>query len=153
MIISMYPGVGKTTLAKKRKDIVDFDSGVFNKEFRKFCPMWFELYCKIALDLEKQGYIVLTCTDPQVINYLNSNAIDFAVVFFKKNMKNYVVNNIKNRENTSLSTLNNVKRNFYKSSERLKNICLQKSIFFYEITEENYILEEIINEIILNKNN
>ena len=70
MIISCYPGVGKTKLAEMRVDIVDLDSSLFKKDFEH----WEELYLKVATALSDQGYVVLVSAHEEVRKWLLRNS-------------------------------------------------------------------------------
>ena len=58
MIVIGYQGIGKSTVASKRDGIIDLESSNFkiNGERDK---NWYIIYCRIAVSLACQGYIVL----------------------------------------------------------------------------------------------
>lgn len=59
MIIMGYPGVGKTTYAKESDErVIDLESSLFKGDF--------EQYIKVALELEKQGYIVFVSSHVEI---------------------------------------------------------------------------------------
>lgn len=70
MIILGYPGVGKSTLAKLRPEIVDLESSKFRKSLDGE-PDW-ELYCKVATNLSSQGKIVFVSTHDTVQQYIGN---------------------------------------------------------------------------------
>lgn len=57
MIIIGYPGIGKSTLAGKDHKFIDLESSNFKIEDER-SEDWYKVYCKVAEDLSRQGYIV-----------------------------------------------------------------------------------------------
>lgn len=67
MIVMGYPGIGKSTYARKRgSHAIDLESSLFNKDFAT--------YVDVALDLEKQGYIVFVSCHEEVRQALMDKA-------------------------------------------------------------------------------
>ena len=63
MIITGYQGIGKSTLARKDKNIIDLESSSFWKydkscNSKTRCEDWYVYYCQVAMDLSRQGYTV-----------------------------------------------------------------------------------------------
>ncbi len=74
VIICGYPGVGKTTIAGK-DNIIDLESSNFKFFGPPDCShYWIEQYGRVALDLAKQGYIVLCSTHVEVIEWMHDHA-------------------------------------------------------------------------------
>ena len=73
VIICGYPGAGKTSIAGK-DSIIDLESS----NFKFYGPVgyqhWVDQYGHVALDLAKQGYIVLCSTHREVIEWMHDNA-------------------------------------------------------------------------------
>lgn len=57
MIVIGYQGIGKSTLAKKDIRCIDLESGNFWISEKRHDD-WYIPYCKIAVDLSSQGYVV-----------------------------------------------------------------------------------------------
>ena len=148
MIICGYLTIGKTTLAKNNLKIIDLDSKPFS-ELKLTNSKWYEIYGNIALDLERQGYIVLVSANTKVIKYLKNKASDLLVVIYSKNLKEYALKKAKERQETSETTLKSIEDNFYTHNERVLNICKDLNIKLIEIDKENYILKDILKTIIV----
>jgi len=58
MIVIGYQGIGKSTLASKRDGIIDLESSNFKIDGERD-ENWYIIYCRIAVSLARQGYIVL----------------------------------------------------------------------------------------------
>ena len=75
LIICGYPGIGKSSIAGWN-NCIDLESSYFS--FRNGAPQkfneWVPQYCRVAMDLAKQGYTVLTSTHEQVIKYFIEHA-------------------------------------------------------------------------------
>lgn len=71
MIIVGYPGVGKSTLVQHRENCVDLESSCFDKSNIN----WHKDYCNVAVDLHKQGNIVLVSNHDLVYKELSSKDI------------------------------------------------------------------------------
>lgn len=149
MIIPVYLTVGKSTLAKNRLDVVDLETSCFDKSN----PNWYIDYCRTALYLEKQGYIVLvSICNWNVLDYLiRFNKNNIVCIFYNNSLKNYIITKSLKR-NDSSRTFNFI--NQYETwYNKIVNWCSKNKIRYEEINDENYSLEDIINNIILNNNN
>lgn len=72
MILIGYQGVGKTTMCKKHKSCIDLDSSLFKFDsLLRRDPRWYVTYCRYAVELANQGYIVCVSSHKPVRNYLN----------------------------------------------------------------------------------
>ena len=84
MIISGYPGIGKSTVASRDLRFVDLESSIFwleDEYGRKYKPDdWYKLYCKTAEWLSKQDYIVFVSSHPTVIERLCSSNEKFVLI-------------------------------------------------------------------------
>lgn len=58
MIVIGYQGIGKSTCASKRDGIIDLESSNFKIDGERD-ENWYIVYCRIAVSLARQGYIVL----------------------------------------------------------------------------------------------
>lgn len=97
MIISASAGIGKTTLANKRIDIIDLD-------LKTFCfgsPTRFHDYCETAIALSNQGYTVLVGCQKNTIKYLLDKNIDYKIIYFAKGLKEFLLDKLKSRAKLS----------------------------------------------------
>ena len=58
MIVIGYQGIGKSTCASKIKGIIDLESSNFKIDGERD-ENWHIIYCRIAVSLARQGYIVM----------------------------------------------------------------------------------------------
>ncbi len=58
MIVIGYQGIGKSTTASKRDGVIDLESSNFKVNGERD-ENWYIVYCRIAVSLACQGYIVL----------------------------------------------------------------------------------------------
>jgi len=70
-IIIGYQGIGKSSLAALDTKYIDLESGSFWIGDTRD-PNWYQIYCKIAIELAIQGYIVFTSSHLVVREYLTS---------------------------------------------------------------------------------
>ena len=68
MVVVGYPGVGKSTLVQHRANCIDLESSCFDKSNTN----WYKDYCNVAVDLHKQGNIVLVSNHELVYKELGS---------------------------------------------------------------------------------
>ena len=71
MIIVGYPGIGKSTLCQHRENCIDLESNCFDKSNKQ----WYKDYCNVAVDLHKQGNIVLVSNHHLVYKELSSKDV------------------------------------------------------------------------------
>ena len=73
MIILGYQGIGKSTYASKHQNFIDLESSSFFIDGVR--PKdWHVLYCKVAINLSRQGYHVFMSSHKVVRDYLAENA-------------------------------------------------------------------------------
>ena len=108
MIITGYQGIGKSTVAATRYDIIDLESTNFWKVDKvtgtKTRPDdWYVYYCQLAMDLSSQGYIVFVSSHQQVRDYLKENhdAKNFCVIFPALRIKDDWLKRLKDRYEAS----------------------------------------------------
>lgn len=148
MIICGYLTIGKTTLAKDNLKIIDLDSKPFS-ELKLINSKWYEIYGDIALDLEKQGYIVLVSANTKVIKYLMNKANKLLAIIYSKKLKEYALKKAKERQGTSQSTIKAIEDNFNTHNERVLNICRENNINLITIENEDYNLKELLKTYIV----
>lgn len=152
MIILGYPGVGKSTLAKLRPEIVDLESSKFRKSSDSE-PDW-ELYCKVADNLSSQGKIVFVSTHDTVQQYIGncSDEPSCAILPVKELQEQWIDKlcvrwdrSIDNHEEAkNARAYNYVKEHF---SESISNF-LSHVIPVFWIKTMDYALTSIVDQII-----
>lgn len=70
VIVVGYPGIGKSTLASKDLHYIDLESSNFFIGDERL-PDWYIHYCRIAISLAEQGYVVFTSSHREVGYYFN----------------------------------------------------------------------------------
>jgi hypothetical protein len=78
MIIIGYPGIGKSTLVEHYKydavkgKLIDLESSMFHNDdySRRTESNWEDTYCKVAVELDRQGYNVFMSAHEGVRKYL-----------------------------------------------------------------------------------
>lgn len=80
MIIIGYPWIGKSTLAGRDHKYIDLESNNF-KVNGKRSEGWYKVYCKVAEDLSKQGYIVFVSCHVAVREELKDSEEVVAVAY------------------------------------------------------------------------
>ena len=73
MIIIGFPGIGKSTVSKTNDKYIDLESSCFDKDANK---LWYKDYCKTAIDLSNQGYVVFVSSHDKVRDYFISNKVE-----------------------------------------------------------------------------
>ena len=58
MIVIGYQGIGKSTCASKMPGFIDFESSNFKFDGKRD-DNWYIIYCRVAVSLARQGYIVM----------------------------------------------------------------------------------------------
>lgn len=71
MIVIGYQGVGKSSLAQRIPKVVDLESSNFRIDGRK-PDDWYKPYGNIALDLSRQGFIVMTASHAPVREWIGT---------------------------------------------------------------------------------
>ena len=80
MIIIGYPGIGKSTLGGRDHKYIDLESSIFKVDGER-SEDWYKVYCKVAEDLSRQGYIVFVSSHSVVRETLKSSEEDVAVAY------------------------------------------------------------------------
>lgn len=79
MIIIGYPGIGKTTLAGRDHKYIDLESSNFKINGER-SEDWYKIYCKVAEDLSRQGYVVFVSCHSAIREALRDSGEDIAVI-------------------------------------------------------------------------
>lgn len=69
MIIIGYPGIGKSSVSGIENCCIDLESSNFWFNGKR-SDNWYVYYCKVALDLSRQGFTVFTSSHEEVRDYL-----------------------------------------------------------------------------------
>lgn len=94
MIFCGYPCIGKSTVVKEfNKRIggmpaIDLESSLFSIDGMRD-ENWYKVYCNIAKDLDKQGYIVFCSSHGKIRNYMDEQGIEYVNVYPGLNLEMY----------------------------------------------------------------
>lgn len=162
MIITGYPGIGKSTLAAKNDKIIDLESTCFWKydkyDFEKTGEKtrpddWYVYYCQIAQDLSRQGYTVFVSCHPQVRDYLCiHNQEHFNAIFPDAKLKEDWLKRLKDRYDASgldkdLKAFEQASKSYDNDIAQLWYECQYNVEYFHAvriIKDINYDLAEIV---------
>ena len=72
MIVIGYQGIGKSTLANRKHDYIDLESGSFWHNGKRIND-WYIYYCQIAEHLSRQGNVVFISSHEPVRKFLLSS--------------------------------------------------------------------------------
>ena len=153
MIISCYPGVGKSTIASKRIDIIDLDSRLFNDD-SVISVDFFKRYISVAKYLSKQGKIVLVSSHSDVRKQLlDSHDEKIAEIFPSEKLEDEWIERLRVRWETSGNKSDyhaywRSKINYVEDVKDMKNdFNKEKSCIWFrqsELCDMDYDLEEVI---------
>lgn len=97
MIIIGFPGIGKSTVSKSSDKYVDLESSCFDKAANK---LWYKDYCKTAIDLSNQGYVVFVSSHDKVREYFRANKVERVYAIFPHtSLKDEWIKRLSNRYN------------------------------------------------------
>lgn len=92
MIISGFPGTGKSTVMNIFKGVVDLESTPFKKNW--------QIYADVAEHMHKQGYTVMVSSHKEMRDELLSRGVNFVAVIPKKENKDLYIERYRERGNT-----------------------------------------------------
>lgn len=94
MIIIGYPGIGKTTLAKKSNKFIDLESS----SFKVSCDIeWYLNYCLVTADLSKFGFTIFVSSHKEVRHILSNYSIPILSIFPSINLREKWIEKLYNR--------------------------------------------------------
>lgn len=147
MIIIGYPGVGKTTAAKKYNNVIDLD--ISN-------TIDVETYCRIAEKLSKDGYTVCVNSKAPVQEFFMCSTEQVYAVYPIKSIKFYWTQHLRNRyisEDTdkNLNAYKRVVSCFDDDIDMLSNrgfinIELTDSMFLSDVFYSSHETSDVNNE-------
>lgn len=152
MIIIGYPGIGKSTLARKKSNCIDLESSNFAVNGEKV-KNWDDVYVNVAKDLSGQGYTVFVSSHGLVTSkLLNCEDVEVVTIFPSLDLKDEWVEKLRERcDQTKLEK--DVRayiraRTFYEDDvNHLKNLHIENpKIRTYEIQSMDYSLVKIVVE-------
>ena len=144
LIVIGYPGIGKSSLAKKMDNCVDLESSYFDN---------FERYCTLAMDIADQGNIVFVSSHKRVCEYFNTvpfleNVAKAIIICPRSTIKDEWIKKLEERyENSGLEkdyrALEFVRYNFESS---IVNLCSRyENLPVYQINAMDYRLKDYVN--------
>ena len=143
MIVIGYQGIGKSTLAKNDIRCIDLESGNFWVRGKRY-DEWYIPYCKIAVELSNQGYVVFVSSHDVVRECLsinrNGNTIQTYVCYPILGLKDSWIAKLKERYDKSGLDKN------YKAWMNEENIIELANSGFMQlpIMSMNYDLKHIV---------
>lgn len=153
MIIIGYPGIGKTTLALKRSDVVDLESSMFNDDDSVKIPYWYKYYCNVASDLSKQGKIVMVSNHQEVVNYLTQTLDEnLCFVFPSIDLKSWWISKVKQRmiDDPTIKNHKAFKRVCMRYTTdicKIINIVQSRKYGYWCIENQDYNLADIVDSL------
>lgn len=84
LIVIGYQGIGKTSISGVENGVIDLESSSFKHPDGTRVHNWFQQYCKIAVNLASQGFIVCTsshkCVCDEFEKLIDEDKYDIIVV-------------------------------------------------------------------------
>lgn len=145
MIISGYPAIGKSSLAKLSVlRVIDLESSDFIIDNNRI-PDWYVIYCKIAERLSNQGYTVFVSCHSQVRSYFREHNINYCVIAPTIEFKDNWIKKIENRYNEDPTPKNRRALEYATKyyEDDIKKLFEDESQII-GIDEEDYKLEDLI---------
>ena len=155
MIIIGYPGIGKTTFCetyfpsmddrfngKEINGYIDLESSWISKSI----VHWEETYCRIAIGLSKQGFVVFVSAHENVQNILEKSDEEVVVAIYPGlELKEQWIERLQKRYDADPTGKNElalltVKANYDRHIKKLMN----RKFYKYELSNMDYSLFKII---------
>ena len=158
MIISGFPGIGKTTLQKNNSSVIDLESSDFkwiyqdsetesmDKEKRKgtdnriVSPLWPMNYVQEIIKKAKEYDIVLISQNPEVRECLKENKCTYYVCFPKKECKQEYIERYRSRGNNEkfISLISENFESWIEAAEKEDNKLIMEPGEYLEDTLKRY---------------
>lgn len=147
MIIIGYQGIGKSSVAGIENGCIDLESSNFQINGKRSND-WYVSYCRIALALSQQGFVVLVSSHKEVREYLVRFVFEnyIVCVYPETWLQTDWIARLENRyklfpSDKNYRALMNAKDRFKDNIKELKSW----GGFYYGITDMNYDLLNIIS--------
>lgn len=149
MIIIGYPGIGKSTLAGRDHKYIDLESSNFKIDGER-SEDWYKVYCKVAEDLSRQGYIVFVSCHSAVREALRNSGEIVAVVFPTSSLEKEWIVKLRDRYEETNSykdemAYKRAKDHFY---EDIVDLCECNISYKMQLNNMGYDLEAAIIHLI-----
>ena len=150
LIVIGYQGIGKTSLASDISNkVIDFESSLFKQPNGLRRDDWYVTYCKQAISIANQGFVVCTSSHKSVrqeFEKTKPDTVDILSVYPSLELKDLWIKRLRQRHLVDMSEKNtaaliDAMTNYEKSIEDMEN-----DILFYKIVLEstNYRLFNLI---------
>lgn len=140
MIIIGYQGIGKSSVSGAYNNCIDLESSNFWHECRR-PDDWYIYYCKIAVDLSKQGFTVFTSSHEVVRNYLLkfTDVTPIVCVFPSASLKDVWIERLRERyeKDTSMKNRKALENAMYRYEESINDMTLCGHLY-YEIDDTDF---------------
>ena len=137
MIVVGYPCVGKSSVCKKNLRFIDLDYTNFND---------FQSYVKVALDLERQGYIVFVSCHKAVRDRMRD--VDYLLVYPSLELEEKWIERTEQRYN------NDNREKYLKALERVKYLYKHDINTLEDLDKKKIVLQSMdydLEELILRR--
>ena len=149
MIIIGYPGIGKSSVAGIENGCIDLESSSFRINGKRHDD-WYVPYCRVALELSQQGFVVFVSSHKEVREYLVSHIFETYIVcvYPETWLQTDWIARLENRyklfpSDKNYRALMNAKDRFKDNIKELKSW----GGFCFGITDINYDLLDIITDL------
>lgn len=150
MIIIGYQGIGKSSLSG-RHDCIDLESSNFYVDGKK-PDNWYVMYCNVAFDLSRQGYIVFTASHQPVRDYFGEHnetnqkictchpSVALKDEWINKLYERYFID----RTEKNLRALRNAQERYVDNIHEIMDAAVKYGFIDIEIPSMDYSLEDLI---------
>ena len=158
LIVIGYQGIGKSSISGIENGVIDLESSNFKYPDGSRLSEWHELYCQIAVNLAKQGFIVCIsshkCVCDELSKYDPEDLYDIVVICPTINLKEQWLKRLSNRlghnpvEKNWLAYIN-AKENYENSIKSLSNTVFDNiyvSNVSYDLKKIIDIYKDLIND-------
>lgn len=96
MIIVGYPGIGKSTIARKHYRFIDLESSLFKIDGER-SDNWYKAYCAVAEDLSRQDHVVFVSSHSAVRETLRGSQEVVVVIYPSIDLKDEWIRKLEER--------------------------------------------------------